>query len=449
MKHITYRAALAAAAVLATAGAAYAVPSVSNVVMTQRANSRIVDITYDLTGEAAIVTLGIETNGIALPDSAVTRLTGDVCKVVNTGATRSIVWNAGADWPEHLTQAAKAKVTAYATNTPPLYMVVDVSGGASASSYPVTYHVSAAALPYGGLTNDLYRTTRIVMRCVRTAVAGSQTENGVFMMGSPANEYGRTAGSETYHQVTLTKDFYVGVFGVTQGQWQQVMGDVRSLPGYWNNEAARMTRPVERVSYYDIRENWTSGNDSSGGSAITPNWPATDAVGTVSFMGRLRTKTGLLTFDLPTDAQREYACRAGTTTALNCGAVLTNMTSDASLNLLGRYAYNGGKINGTVEAAQGCDASNATAKVGSYPPNAWGLYDMHGNIWEWCLDWYVADLTGASATDPKGTASGSDRVIRGGNWGDPASNCRSAFSYRFTPTGRYSYCSFRLVRTLP
>jgi len=396
-------AAVAAAAVFVTAGVAFAVPEVTNVVMTQRANSRIVDISYELTGEAAIVTLGIETNGIALPDSIVTRLTGDVCKVVEPGANKAIVWNAGADWPENLAQAARAKVTAWATNTPPLYMVVDVSGGASASSYPVTYHVSAAALPEGGLTNDIYRTTRIVMRRVRTQVAGT-TENGVFMMGSPANETGRTAASETYHQVTLTKDFYVGVFGITQGQWQQVMGDVRSLPGYWNNEAARMTRPVEQVSYYDIRENIDDTDDAA------VDWPNNSAVTAGSFMGRLRARTGLLTFDLPTDAQREYACRAGTTTALNSGAVLTNTTTDASLNLLGRYAYNGGRINGTTDPAQGCDATQATAKVGSYQPNAWGLYDMHGNVWEWCLDWYVADLTAASVTDPKGADSGSSRV---------------------------------------
>ncbi len=118
MARMTSMAALTAAAVFVTAGAAYAVPSVTNVVMTQRANSRIVDISYELTGEAAIVTLGIETNGIALPDSAVTRLSGDVCKVVEIGASKSIVWNAGADWPENLTQAAKAKVTAYAPTLP-------------------------------------------------------------------------------------------------------------------------------------------------------------------------------------------------------------------------------------------------------------------------------------------------------------------------------------------
>ena len=441
MARMTRMAALAAAAVFVTAGAAYAVPEVINVTMTQRpGNARIVDITYELTGEAAVVTLGIETNGIALPDSAVTRLSGDVCKAVGPGAGKAIVWDAGADWPEHSSPNARAKVTAWATNTPPLYMVVDVSGGAAASSYPVTYHVSAEALPAGGLSNDLYRTMWLVMRRVRTQVAGSTTENGIFTMGSPVGELQRTAASETPHVVTLTNDFYVGVFGVTQSQWQQVIGDVRSRPSNFNNADYWMTRPVEQVSYDDIR-----GTLAQGGG----EWPTNGNVYASSFMGRLRDRTGLATFDLPTDAQREYACRAGTSGALNDGtANITNANSDARLNLLGRYKFDGGYIGGTAAPAAGCAPTNGTAVVGSYLPNAWGLYDMHGNVWEWCLDWYVADLTAASVTDPKGAASGSFRVVRGGGWRDTASLCRSACRSSNTPSSRYLAYGFRLVRTL-
>jgi len=433
-------AALTAAAVFVTAGAAYAVPSVTNVVMTQRANSRIVDISYELTGEAAIVTLGIETNGIALPDSAVTRLSGDVCKVVELGAGKAIVWNAGADWPENLTQAAKAKVTAYATNTPPPYMVVNLSGGSATNYYPVTYHVSAAALPDGGLSNELYRTMRLVMRRVRTQVSGT-TENGVFTMGSQVAETSRTAASETPHEVTLTKDFYMGIYGVTQSQWQQVIGDRFNRPSNFNNADFWMMRPVEKVSYEDIR-----GTSAQGGG----NWPADSNVYALSFIGKLRDRTGLTTFDLPTDAQREYACRAGTSGALNNGtANITNANSDARLDLLGRYKFDGGYIDGVTSPAVGCTPSNGTAVVGSYLPNAWGLYDMHGNVWEWCLDWYVADLTAASVTDPKGAGSGSCRVNRGGGWDDAASYCRSAFRSGNTPSYRDDYGGFRLVRTLP
>ena len=267
-----------------------------------------------------------------------------------------------------------------------------------------------------------------------------------FMMGSPSNETGRDATREDWHNVVLTKAFYAGVYEVTQSQWQQVMGDVRSWPAKWNNNDYKLTRPVEQVSYYDIRE-------KLGADDAAVDWPANDAVTASSFMGRLRTKTGLAGFDLPTDAQWEYACRAGTTGALNDGTVnLTNTTSDARLDLLGRYQYNGGKVwNGTawVDPATDCTRENATAAVGSYAPNAWGLYDMHGNVWEWCLDWYVGNLGTGAVSDPVGADSGSIRVRRGGSWYNTASDCRSAYRGDYVPSFRYYIIGFRLVRTLP
>ena len=440
MRGITKTAAAVAAAVTMGAGAAYAVPAVSNVQMTQRAGTRVVDITYDLAGEAAIVTLGIETNGVAIPDSAVTRLSGDVSVVIQPGTNRHIVWNAGADWPENVTETAKARVTAWSTNAPPQYCAVDVAGGPSTNSYPVYYYASAEAVPEG-VTNDLYKTTRILMRKIPATGAGG------FKMGSPSNETGREAAREDWHDVVLTKDYYAGVYEVTQSQWQQVMGDVRPWPAKWSNNDYRLTRPVEQVSYYDIRENTNNTDDAA------VDWPANDEVTDGSFMGRLRSKTGLAGFDLPTDAQWEYACRAGTTGALNDGTVnITNSNSDARLDLLGRYQYDGGKVwDGTewVDPATDCTAANATAEVGSYAPNAWGLYDMHGNVWEWCLDWYVGNLGTGPAEDPTGAVSGSSRVLRGGGWSSSASYCRSASRYIVGPSYRNYNIGFRLVRTLP
>ncbi|GEM_PF-5838777 len=107
---------------------------------------------------------------------------------------------------------------------------------------------------------------------IRTQVAGSTTENGVFMMGSPVGESSRTSANETWHEVTLTKDFYMGVFGVTQSQWEQVMGNVRSRPSAFNNADYWMTRPVEQVSYYDIRENIANTHDAA------VDWPNNSAV---------------------------------------------------------------------------------------------------------------------------------------------------------------------------
>jgi len=295
-----------------------------------------------------------------------------------------------------------------------LYLVIDLSGGTSATSYPVTY---LGAPPAGGWTDE-YKTTKLVLRRIQP---------GTFTMGSPVGEVGRSS-YEDQHEVTLTKPFYMGVFEVTQRQWELVMG---SKPSYFSNVSYYQTRPVENVSYNDIR-----------GSSAGAGWPNSSAVDASCFLGKLRAKTGLEDFDLPTEAQWEYACRAGTTTALNSGKNLTSTGSDANMAEVGRYWYNGGS-----SYSSGVDTSGATAKVGSYQPNAWGLYDMHGNVWEWCLDWWTSSLS--SATDPVGAASGSARSYRGGGWVNFANNCRSAYrNGYYNPSDRINGIGFRLSRTL-
>ena len=298
------------------------------------------------------------------------------------------------------------------------YLVVDLSAGPSATNYPVSY---LSSVPSGGWS-DVYKTTKLVLRRIPA---------GTFTTGSPSGELGRDS-DETQHQVTLTKDFYIGVFEVTQEQWERVMGN---WPSYFNNVAYRDSRSVEQVSYYGIRENPNE-------SAISPNWPQSAQVHADSFMGKLRAKTGLTTLDLPTESQWEYACRAGTGTALNSGKNLTDDDSCPNMSEVGRYWYNGGS-----GYTQNGDTSVATAKVGSYLPNAWGLYDMHGNVWEWCLDWY--GTYPGTVTDPAGAASGSSRVRRGGSWSSGAGSCRSASRGSGAPSGRHDYHGFRLSRTLP
>lgn len=290
------------------------------------------------------------------------------------------------------------------TSSGKTYMVVTLSTG------NVRYTDTAP-----DLSSDTCRTTELWLRRI---------PKGTFTMGSPEDELGRDS-DETQHQVTLTKDYYIGVFEMTQRQYELITGE---RPSYFNNATYYATRPVEQVSYNMIR-----------GSSAGAGWPANNNVDSESFLGKLRNKTSL-TFDLPTEAQWEYACRAGTTTSLNTGKNVVNPTSsDANLNEAGRNWYNGGS-----GSSQTCDTSAGTAKVGSYLSNAWGLYDMHGNVWEWCLDWY--GTYSGDAVDPAGAQSGSIRVDRGGCWNYSFPRyCRSAYRNFSYPSYDNYYFGFRVV----
>ena len=308
------------------------------------------------------------------------------------------------------TGAADAQTpTAAVIKTEPmngLYLVVDLSRGPKTHTYPVKY---LDDVPKHGWTDE-YKTDKLVLR---------KLEPGTFTMGSPSDELGHR-GIETQHEVTLTHGFYIGVFEVTQKQWERVMGD---WPSRFSKDRYRDARPVEQVSYNDIR-----------GASAGADWPATNSVDAAAFLGRLRTRTGQA-FDLPTEAQWEYACRAGTTTALNSGKNLTSEEKCPNLAEVGCYKANSGEV---------------TAKAGSYRPNAWGLYDMHGNVWEWCLDWGL-DWRGKYAdmeSDPKGAAAGPNRVIRGGCFFDRTVTCTAVFRSDRTPSHRNCNGGFRVVLAL-
>ena len=212
------------------------------------------------------------------------------------------------------------------------------------------------------------------------------------------------------YEVTLTKPFYIGVFEVTQKQYQLVTGN---RPSYSSGDM----RPVEQVSWDMIR-----------GNSSTYNWPTIKIVNPDSFIGRIRSRTGY-SIDLPTEAQWEYACLAETTSSYNNGG-----DAESDLKKLGRYAGDqsdnkGGYSQHTV--------------VGSYLPNNWGLYDMHGNVWEWVLDWYGSLSSGV--VDPDGTTSEWRRVIRGGGWHNDASFCTSFRRYSIdSPADCYSDDGFRI-----
>jgi formylglycine-generating enzyme required for sulfatase activity len=276
------------------------------------------------------------------------------------------------------------------------YCVVDLAGGSTAESYPVTYCFAEDVEPSEGFNTNEYKAAKLVLKRV---------DAGEFVMGDDQV----TPDALKNHKVTLTKPFYMGLFEVTQKQWELVMGE---KPSYFQGD----TNPVECVSYDMIR-----------GSSEGARWPATNSVDATSFLGKLREKTGI-DFDLPTEAQWEYTCRAGTNTAYSCGD---------SAN--GDYMWYG------VDYASG----GTTHEVGTKKMNPWGFYDMHGNVWEWCLDWYV-DRSLPYGEDPKGLSSGSGRVCRGGGFQSSESYCTSYFRNYFDPsTSDYFEIGFRLYRPLP
>ena len=222
---------------------------------------------------------------------------------------------------------------------------------------------------------------------------------GSFEMGSNDGD----SDEKPVHRVTLSKGYWLGEHEVTQGQWQAVMG---SNPSHFKGS----NLPVEQVSWEEAMAFCKK---------LTRDEKA---------KGRLPAG---MSYTLPTEAQWEYACRAGTTDAFHYG----NRLDSSMANFDGNYPY-GGASKGVYR--------QKTTSVGSFKPNAWGLYDMHGNVWESCSDWYGSYSSG-SVVDPAGARSGTNRVIRGGSWGSSARDCRSANRYRSTPGYRFNSLGFRLA----
>lgn len=386
-------------------GMAVAAPDVSGVSFSERGDELVVNYTLS---EDAIVVVDIQTNVtddayVSIGGERQWTLAGDVNRRVNAGA-RSFAWTPSSDLPDCDVQPAKVKVrfSVYADGTAPDYMVVDLSPSATDR---VRYYPNVESLPGGLLSNGSYRASKIVMRHI-------YAKDAEWVMGSVGE--GKRGSNESAHRVTFTNDYWMAVFEMTFTQAS------RSGSGVYRN-----VKPHKNAPWNVIR-----------GNASQCSWPAKPS--DASIIGKLRTATGV-SFDLPSEAQWEFACRAGNGEGLwNDGSLISTGSEN-----LERLAWFG----------KAWSSSNETAcrMVGSFAPNSWGLYDMHGNNSEFCLDWYQADIAalggrvnsrGASCAD--GTTAGAEKVVRGGSFTSQADGCRSARRDRSFPDRYMHEVGYRL-----
>ena len=366
-------------------GLASAAPTVTVTSMTQDPVTRTITVEYSLSDGPAVVTADFMVVGETAARRPVKSLFGDVNRKV-AKSSGSFEWHPDADWGDQANGAQLAvKLIAWPLNGLPDYMVIDLS-----LENVVRFYNSPDNFPWpGGVTNDVCKTDKLVLRKIPAA--------GVtWRMGAPSNEAGHF-DDEAPHMVTLTNDYYIGVYPITQRQSFLAWG--KNPSDYSAYHDASMC-PVQCISYIDFR-----------GAVADFPWPEQGhSVSNLSFMGKLRTRVSdyAIEFDLPTEAQWEYACRAGTGTAFNNGESALTVDMDE----IAWWSYN--SMNDT-------DGEKMPRPVGRKKPNHWGLYDMHGNIVEHCLDWYAPipyDSLAADTvvTNPVGPASGDYVVVRGGCW---------------------------------
>lgn len=360
------------------------------------------EIRYALSGADAVVTVDFQTNAaenvwVSIGAENFRNLVGDVNRMVRTGA-RSFKWKRiNREWPGHEIPDGgfRAVLKAWDKAQPPTYMTVDLASGA------VRYYVSTNALP-GGFASDVYKTSQLLMR--RIEAAGK-----TFQMGyGPTDDMGYSS-TEQPHLVTFTNDFYLAVYETTQAQFENIYRHVDPTYVYDGGSKAQGAKAPAcvggNVSYWTMR-GWDN----------QVRWPRDGmAVGPNSVCGKLRAQTMDGLFDLPTEAQWEYACRAGTQTDFNNGHKLADVGNDPRLDEIAWHKNNSGGV---------------VHEVGGLLPNAWMLYDMHGNARELCRDVFGGNLPADHQIEPVGfndaSSTAPQHVYRGGGVVYNLNNLRSA-----------------------
>ena len=404
---------------VAVATAALADPSVTAASFQPNGDGSVT-VTYMLAGEEpAVVTLDASLGGVPIGQSGrcVRRVTGDVNRVVGTGS-RTAVWYArddlGADGGDFA--SLQVTVNAWKTNDPPLYMSFDLE------SKDVRYYTSSNALPGGGAVTgpnaDIYAENRLLLRRVNAA-------NVRWQMGSASSEPGRDSSREAPHDVTMTNDYYMGVFELTKYQWMFIDGTnifSRPDPGW----IACDSQPISAISYDEVRGQYCY-------------WPDAPLAG--SFLGKLRAFTGF-DFDLPSETQWEFAARAGHYSGFwgDGSPIASTVTSGKDANL-DRMAW----WRNMVKPA---------TYVGSRQPNDWGFYDMAGNVWEWTLDVNKANITAntyGQVVEPSNRNANNKMIVRGGCYYTANAGCRPAQRGTNAANDKNANgkCGFRICLMLP
>lgn len=403
--------------------------TVKDLALTQ-VGSRRLKVTYTLENAAdpVVVTARMLTNGVAVAGA---NLFGDIA-TEQTNGQHVCYWHSDDDIPNLATDGVKAELKLWHTNAPPAYLVFDVGASAKPRHYE-----AEADLP-GGIGSDVYRTTRLVMRRVNA--------RGVtFRMGSPVDEkvgshLAHAAGQETRY-VTFSEDFYMGVFEFTQGQMlvAATNGNPSAFKLATNNQ--NLGRPLENFTYNKFHSSYKRFEHPGHG------------VHDSSVIYQLRKTTGCV-IDLPTEAQWEFACRAGTGTAFYWGSDGAASHSRNNANPSGNTTDNWNSKAATCSVDEG-----GTARVGSYEPNPWGFYDMSGNVWEMCVDSYKVDGNNKPEPFAQNTVdsplvdpcveetSNNLHVRRGGGWG--AATYGSTSSVRSSCQDANNGVGFRLVCPVP